>query len=885
MAGTLSIKRKLTLNIAIVLVTILCVAVAGVVGMSQVRQRLLDLTERSTPYQVRTLEVQRAVQVAMAELDRLGQSPSREEFLRNQQASRNALQEADSAAAALALLKGGSASGAESQLRKLGEELGAVTSRRLESDSAAVAVSRRMGEHFADLDRQVEALNARVRTLQATQQGTFSTASTEATRSSHLARNIEQLKGNLLELQVAVLDLQGVQGKSAVTIAKARLNSLVNRINQNEVLAAEKSIASGTKDYLAQVAELGSLKQSLAESGASDGEARLQAVNARLKESFAVVMLSIGEASTQAVQRNTQEQERQGRVMQQTSQAGTVLVQASRFVALGQSIQAGTQRLFSATGRVGVDSLQSQLDRMYGEAESIARNLAQTLDRLDARTERRQLDAARAGLAETRALLFESGGVIERVRLQLDMAFHAAEASQHLRDLVAEQAQLGRATLSTAKGEQEESIRSVNRTVWLSLVLILVISCAALAFGVLFGTWVYRSIASTLSSVQVTVEEVEAKADFSRRVTVEGQDEVGRMATAFNHLLAMLQDALGEVSQVMGAMAEGDFGRRVERDLPGDLGMLKQAVNTSAARVQALLGDAGHVASRLSTGDLSGRVRAEGRGELASLRDHLNQSLEALSTTLGRIHGQADQVEEAARECSRSVEHISRDAQEQVQHVDDVGSRVRLASGTAEQISAHTHEAGTVSQEAVALALDGRQRMERLVEIVNRIAASSEQVRGISDTIGHLAAKTRMLSLNATIEAARAGEAGRGFAVVADEVGRLADSSAASSQEISELVKQAADEAATAVEAVAEVRSTLEGIAGGSQRTDDMLGRVSQALELQREALQGIEGSVAALEGISARNAATAQEISSTMGDLTQLATATNREVEHFTLN
>jgi methyl-accepting chemotaxis protein len=220
-----------------------------------------------------------------------------------------------------------------------------------------------------------------------------------------------------------------------------------------------------------------------------------------------------------------------------------------------------------------------------------------------------------------------------------------------------------------------------------------------------------------------------------------------------------------------------------------------------------------------------------------------------------------------------------------VHHVDDVGQRVRLAAGTAEEINQHTHEAGRVSQEAVGLALEGRARMERLVEIVNRIAASSEQVRGISDTIGHLAAKTRMLSLNATIEAARAGEAGRGFAVVADEVGRLADSSAASSQEISELVRLAAEEAATAVGAVAEVRTTLEDIAGGAQRTDEMLGRVSQALELQRQALQGIEGSVSALEGISARNADTASEISGTMGDLTHLAAATNREVEHFTLN
>lgn len=885
MAGTLSIKRKLTLNIAIVLATILCVAAAGVVGMSQVRSRLLELTERSTPFQVRTLEVQRAVQGATAELDRMCQSRTRAEYLACLSSTARAMDEADSAAASLSLLTGGDAGGGDPRLRDLANELRAVTGRRLESDSAAVTVSRQMGSHFAELNRQVEALNSRVRSLQSTQQAAFTTASTEATRSSQLARSIEQVKTGLLELQVAVLDLQGVQGKSAVTIAKARLNTLVNRINQNEALTADKNIASGTKDYLAQVAELGALKQSLLEAASGEGDGRLEALNKRLKESFAVVMLAIGEATTQAVQRNAQAQERQGRVMQQTGQAGTVLVQASRFVALGQGIESLTQRLFSATGRVELDSLQARLTQHYSEAEAIARTLAQTLEKLDASTERRQLEAARAGLAQTRTLLLDSGGVLERVRLQLDMAFHAAEASERLRDLVAEQAEQGRSTVSTAKGEQEESIRSVNRTVWLSLLLILVISCAALAFGVIFGTWVYRSIAGTLSSVQLTVEEVETRADFSRRVAVDGQDEVGRMATAFNNLLAMLQEALGEVSQVMAAMADGDFARRVHQELPGDLGSLKEAVNTSASRVQALLGNAGQVALALSHGDLSGRVRAEGRGELADLREHLNQSLDSLSTTLSRIHGQADQVEAAARSCSQRVEHISTDAREQVRHVDDVCQRVRLAAGTAEQISQHTHQAGQVSQEAVGLALDGRQRMERLVDIVNRIAASSEQVRGISDTIGHLAAKTRMLSLNATIEAARAGEAGRGFAVVADEVGRLADSSAGSSKEISDLVRQAADEAAAAVSAVGEVRSTLDDIARGAQRTDDMLGRVSQALDLQREALQGIEGSVSALEGISSRNADTASEISGTMGELTHLAAATNREVELFTLS
>ena len=437
-------------------------------------------------------------------------------------------------------------------------------------------------------------------------------------------------------------------------------------------------------------------------------------------------------------------------------------------------------------------------------------------------------------------------------------------------------------------------------------------------------------ISSPLRKMQAQLEKIEKTSDFSIRAEVESGDEVGKTAESLNALLSTLQNAVSEVNVVMMAVAEGDLSRRVETELKGDMGVMKNSLNDSMNSVQLtidsmnkamnalengdfsmnlemdqikgeyrnsieqannaiaslrqMIGNVGEVMEQVANGKLNISVTANGRGDLSKLRASINASLESLRGAMRTINTNARQVASASNETSQAIGQISDGAQNQTHAIGQVASAIRQTATSVAEVSRSTDTASIKSKQSVALVLNSRSKMDEMVHIVNNIAANSEKINKITSVIESIANKTNLLSLNAAIEAARAGEHGKGFAVVADEVGKLALSSAESSQEIAILVRQAVEEANRAVKAVEGVTQELLGIESGSKETDQMLQRIAATLEQQNAAVEEINVNLSNVDRIAQSNAAASEEITATVIELSRIADATRNEVEKFSI-
>lgn len=201
--------------------------------------------------------------------------------------------------------------------------------------------------------------------------------------------------------------------------------------------------------------------------------------------------------------------------------------------------------------------------------------------------------------------------------------------------------------------------------------------------------------------------------------------------------------------------------------------------------------------------------------------------------------------------------------------ISQIEAIVKLSSEKATQ-------AKQASENSRQSALDGSEAVGQLMQSMTKIDASSGKMQDIISIIEDISFQTNLLALNAAVEAARAGEAGRGFAVVAEAVRSLAQRSAVSAKEISDLITESSSYIQDGVKKAGQSQDVLQRILKSVEQVSAFNMDIATSSEEQRLGIQQVSGALVSLDQASHDNTRASEQVAQTVGDLNQKAEAVN---------
>lgn len=324
-----------------------------------------------------------------------------------------------------------------------------------------------------------------------------------------------------------------------------------------------------------------------------------------------------------------------------------------------------------------------------------------------------------------------------------------------------------------------------------------------------------------------------------------------------------------EVAEMVAAAVEGDFSRRVPlAGKPEALARLAEGINSINALVEDAVGEFSQVLGGLAQGDLTQRMSGDYRGRFADLKQSLNGTLAHLGDTVATIQSTAGNVSRAALEINAGAGDLASRTEKTAVDLEQTAATAEQLAASVKQSAARSREATDLAGEAMGVAHDGKAVVTQTVDAIARIETSSSRISEIVGVIDEIAFQTNLLALNAAVEAARAGDAGKGFAVVASEVRSLAQRSSQAAKDIKGLIASSREQVGEGVRFVRSTGEALDRIVEAAGKVSATVVEISAATAEQAHGIDEVSRTVAHMDETTQQNSALAEQSASSAGAL-----------------
>jgi len=708
------IKTKLILNMVIGAVAVWSIVIMSVFSLQFIKGKLSYLTQKSTPYQMRTVEFQKELQGTITDLVKVNAARDLKEY----QALRN---EADKSLAGvktaqLALEEmANSKFETSAELTKISQELYGAVDNKLKTEAAANEASKKVFLRLKESSARLKELEKRIRILQTGRTNSFAAAMRDTGQFSGKLRNVEELRNLVKDLQIILLEMQNAQKSTTVLIAKGKLNAVNAKIAKNDYLLATEPVANDCKSIAAKIEEFAKLQTASLSQKTDEAKEKAVAAGKETAEKVNALFLALDQEATLANEKFGIEAGKQGAIFTQSNTANSILMANAELVSLGMSLEGFSAKLFTLESVAEIDRLTPEITAVFGKITALTKALHESLNKLGVKEEVKILNGVQASLTATRSELFADQGIVNTLKAHLTAHDQAVKIGDKLREIVMKQGEKGKETVTAAKGEQEKAIASVNKLVATSITLLIVIGSLAAIIGTFFGVWGFRSVIRPLSTL-VEVADTVADGNLQIKEIKKGSDEFGQVQAAMEKMVHNLRDMVGKISESTATVASSSeelssTATELERNSQVQTSGIETTVTAMTEMVQTIEEVSGNA---LSTADSAGRMK-----QIAL------EGQQALDSTSKELFAFADIVRQSA-EKTEALGAKSESIDEIVKMIKDIADQTNLLALNA---SIEAARAGDMGRGFAVVADSVRQLAHRTIDSSEEIGRTVKEMR------------------------------------------------------------------------------------------------------------------------------------------------------------